>query len=165
MIPLKKNFFIAIVFLLTLACSKSEDPEKKIPVKCANKTILDELLSGQQMYILAKVSTTQVLLNLKDKKGKARAFGPNINPVLYEWDLQTSSVSDTQVKLIAGEIIAIQGIFVPGLYFPDSFFFKDDNCKITGEASDGQTINTNPILFENITNSSDLKTVLEKFRW
>ena len=156
---------VLITIGMTLACSKSESTTPALPTKCTSKTILDALLSGNQMYIMTKVATTQVLLNLKDKKGKARAFGPGINPVLYEWDLTVSMVSETEVKLAAGNIIAIQGNYVPGLYFPDSFFFKDNNCKITGETSDGQTVYNNPILFEDITSSKDLPDILAKYLW
>lgn len=158
---------IAILFMLIFSCKKTEDTPTPIAIKCTNSTILDALLSGKQMYVMTKVSTTQVLLNLKDKKGKARAFiGQGVNPALYEWDIEISAVNETQVKLQAGSnIIAIQGNFVSGVYLPDSFFFKDDNCKITGETSDGQTVYNNPILYEDITNSKDLSAVLEKYLW
>ena len=161
-----KALVIATTICMALACSKTETPVKPAPTKCSNSTILDALLSGKQMYVMTKVATTQVLLNLKDKKGKARAFGTGVNPALYEWDIQIAAVSETEVKLQAGSnIIAIQGSFVPGAYLPDSFFFKDDNCKITGETSDGQTIYNNPIIYEDITNSKDLAAILAKYLW
>lgn len=160
-----KTLVVATAICMLLACSKTETPVTPAPIKCTNSTILDALLSGKQMYIMTKVATTQVLLNLKDKKGKARAFGKgNVNPELYEWDIQISSVSETQVKLQASNIIAIRGIY-DGQYLADSFFFKDDNCKITGETSDGQTVYKNPILYEDITNSKDLAAILEKYLW
>ena len=162
-----KTLVVATAICIALACSKTETPIKPKPTKCTNSTILDALLSGKQMYLLTTVGSNKVLLNLKDKKGKARVFGrANVNPDLYEWDIQISSVSETEVKLQAGDIIiAIRGIFVAGTYFPDSFFFKDDNCKITGETSDGQTVYNNPILYEDVTNSKDLPALLEKYLW
>ena len=161
-----KTMVVATAICMALACSKTETPVKPAPIKCTNSTILDALLSGKQMYLLTTVGSNKVLLNLKDKKGKARVFGRAIvNPDVYEWDLQISSVSETEVKLQAGDIIAIRGIFVTGVYFPDSFFFKDDNCKITGETSDGQTVYNNPILYEDVTNSKDLPDLLEKYLW
>lgn len=161
-----KPLVVATAICLALACSKTETPVKPTPIKCTNSTILDALLSGKQMYLLTTVGSNKVLLNLKDKKGKARVFGrANVNPDLYEWDIQISSVSETEVKLQAGDIIAIRGVFVAGVYFPDSFFFKDDNCKITGETSDGQTVYNNPILYEDVTNSKDLPALLEKYLW
>ena len=161
-----KTLVVATAICIALACSKTETPVKPAPIKCTNSTILDALLSGKQMYLLTTVGSNKVLLNLKDKKGKARVFGRAIvNPDVYEWDLQISSVSETEVKLQAGDIIAIRGIFVTGVYFPDSFFFKDDNCKITGETSDGQTVYNNPILYEDVTNSKDLPDLLEKYLW
>jgi hypothetical protein len=103
---------------------------------------------------------------LKDKKGKARAFGDGgVNPVLYEWDIQVSAVSDTHVKLQAGDILAIRGNFVSGLYFPDSFFFKDDNCKVTTETSDGQIGSERLSAYEDLTDSKDLPAILEKYLW
>ena len=163
-----KSFSIIAIFCFAFACSKKDSSSIKPDViKCTSSTILDELLSGKQMYILATVLRGKVLLNLKDKKGKARAFSSRlVNPELYEWDIQISSVNDTEVKLQAGaEIIAIQGIYVAGEYFPDSFFFKDDNCKIIGETFDGQTINNNLIIYENVTNNKDLSAILENYHW
>jgi hypothetical protein len=164
---LTKTIITATVICMVLACSKAETTVVPIATKCANSTILDALLSGKQMYVMTKVATTQVLLNLKNKKGKARAFiGQGVNPALYEWDIEISAVNETQVKLQAGSnIIAIQGNFVSGTYLPDSFFFKDDNCKISGETNDGQTVYNNPILYEDITNSKDLSAILEKYLW
>ncbi len=160
-----KTLVVAATICMSLACSKTDTtPVTPAVTKCANSTILDALLSGKQLYILATVAKTQVLLNLKDKKGKARAFGVGINPVLYEWDIQISAVNETQVKLQAGNIIAVRGNF-DGLYVADSFFFKDNNCKITGETSDGQTVNTNPIIYEDVTNSKDLTAILDKYVW
>jgi hypothetical protein len=160
-----KTLLVAAVICISLACSKTDTtPVKPTPTKCTTSTLLDALLSGKQMYILTTVAKTQVLLNLKDKKGKARAFGVGVNPILYEWDLQLSAVNDTQVKLQAGNIIAVRGIF-DGLYVADSFFFKDNNCKVTGETSDGQTVNTNPIIYEDVTNSKDLPAILDKYAW
>jgi hypothetical protein len=150
---------------MVLACSKEETPAKPAAVKCTSATILDALLSGKQMYILTKVGKTEVFLNLKDKKGKARAFGEGVNPILYEWDIQISATSETEVKLQAGDIIAIRGIYAPGVYAPDTFFFKDNNCKITGESSDGQTIANNPIIYEDVTAGKDLPTILDKYLW
>lgn len=158
-----KTLVVAATICIALAC-KTEDTVTPAPTKCPNSTILDALLSGKQMYLLTKVFKTEVLLNLKDKKGKARAFGVGVNPILYEWDIQISAVSETQVKLVAGSIIAVRGIF-DGQYVADSFFFKDNNCKITGEATDGQTTNNNPIIYEDITNSKDLAAILEKYLW
>ncbi|MEP7269655.1 MAG: hypothetical protein ABI844_18710 [Saprospiraceae bacterium] len=164
-----KNLLIAASICLVFACSKTDtNPIKPVPTKCTTSTILDELLSGKQMYILATVGKTQVLLNLKDKKGKARAFGSGgVNPVLYEWDIEITKVSETQVKLQAGEIIAIQGNFVAGLYFPDSFFFNDDKCVITGTSSDGQgqTVLPGPIIYEDVTKSKDIAAILESYKW
>ncbi|WP_162793518.1 hypothetical protein [Runella rosea] len=161
-----KTLVVATAICMVLACSKTETtPLTPAATKCTNSTILDALLSGKQMYLLTTVAKTQVLLNLKDKKGKARAFGVGVNPVLYEWDIQISAVSETQVKLQAGDIIAIRGIFVAGIYLPDSFFFKDNNCKITGETSDGQTVYNNPIIYEDVTNSKDLAAILDKYLW
>lgn len=161
-----KTLVVATAICMVLACSKTKTtPLTPAATKCTNSTILDALLSGKQMYLLTTVAKTQVLLNLKDKKGKARAFGVGVNPVLYEWDIQISAVSETEVKLQAGDIIAIRGIFVAGIYLPDSFFFKDNNCKITGETSDGQTVYNNPIIYEDVTNSKDLAAILDKYLW
>ncbi len=159
-----KIIIIATAICIALACSKSETPSLPISIKCANNTILDALLSGKQMFILTK-SRNEVLLNLKDKKGKARTIGTGVNPVIYEWDIEISKVSETQVKLQAGNIIAIQGNFVAGLYLPDSYFFKDDNCKIFGETNDTQIANNSPIIYEDITNSKDLPAILVKYLW
>ncbi len=159
----KATLIIAVIYI-ALACSKSETTVVPVAIKCANSTILDDIITGKQMYIMTK-SKTQVLLNLKDKKGKARTIGAGINPVIYEWDITVSVVNETQVKLQAGNIIGVQGNFVAGVYFPDSFFFKDDNCKISGETNDGQTVYNNLILYEDITNSKDLPAILEKYLW
>ena len=59
---------VLITIGMTLACSKSETTTPAVATKCTNKTILDALLSGNQMYIMTKVAATQVFLNLKDKK-------------------------------------------------------------------------------------------------
>lgn len=160
---------IAMFFIIfaILACAKEEPkPLISTPTKCTNNTILDDLLSGKQMYVLATVYRGQVLLNIKDKKGKARTFGSTSpNAVLYEWDIQITKENDTQVKLIAGDIIAVRGINDPGVYLPDSFFFNDDKCKITAETTDGQIVSNRLSSFEDVTNSKDLPAILEKYLW
>ncbi|MES2795983.1 MAG: hypothetical protein V4683_08460 [Bacteroidota bacterium] len=158
---------IIIIICIAFACSKKDpDPVIPSPTKCTNSTILDELLSGKQMYILATVYRGQVLLSIKDKKGKARTFGSTApNAVLYEWDIQITQDGDTQVKLIAGEIIAVRGINDLGVYFPDSFFFNDDKCKIKAETNDGQIVSNRLSSYEDVTNSKDLPGILEKYLW
>jgi hypothetical protein len=156
-----------IIICISFACSKKEtETVKPTPTKCTKSTILDELLSGKQMYILASVYRGQVLINIKDKKGKARTFGSTApNAVLYEWDIQVNKENDTQVKLIAGDIIAVRGINDPGVYLPDSFFFNDDNCKIKAETNDGQIVSNRLSSYEDISNSKDLQAILEKYLW
>ncbi len=158
-----------LIFLLIIAfsCSKKEaETVKPGPVKCAQSTILNELLSGKQMYLLASVNSGKVLLNIKDQKAKARTFGSTaVNAILYEWDIEVKKESDTQVKLIAGDIIAVRGLFVAGVYFPDSFIFNDDKCKITVETTDGQLPTNRLSSYEDITNSKDLPSILEKYQW
>jgi hypothetical protein len=164
---MKKNFLIIITFCLLVSCSKKDtQPIAAVPAKCTSSTVLDELLSGKQMYMIATVFRGQVMLSIKDKKAKARAVGEGlVNPIVYEWDIQISKVSDTQVKLVAGEIIAVRGNFVSGVYSPDSFFFNDDKCKITVETNDGQLVTNRLSSYEDITNSKDLATYLEKYLW
>jgi hypothetical protein len=164
---MRQYLIILFIILVYVSCSKKDTtPIAKVPTKCTSSTILDALLAGKQMYILASVYRGQVLLNIKDKKGKARTFGEGgANPVLYEWDIQISKVNETEVKLIAGEIISVRGNFVAGIYLPDSFFFKDDKCKITAETNDGQIVSNTLSSYEDITNSKDLPAILEKYLW
>lgn len=165
---MKKSFLLIIAFCFLASCSKKDtQPVAAAPTKCTSSTILDALLDGKQMYLLASVYRGQVLLNLKDKKGKARTLvGAGANPTLYEWDFEISKLSETEIKLLAGaSIIAIRGNLVAGEYLPDSFFFKDDKCKITVETTDGQLTTNRLSSYEDITNSKELATYLEKYLW
>lgn len=162
-----KTLILIFLFGFLASCSKEKTmPLSTGPIKCANSTILDALLAEKQIYMIAKVFRGDVMLSIKDKKGKARALGEGIvNPIVYEWDIQISKVSETEVKLVAGEIKTIRGTLVPGVYFPDSFFFKDDKCKISVETNDGQLVANRVSSYEDITNSKDLLTYLEKYLW
>ena len=160
---------IAFLYIIvaTIACSKKEaEPAITTPTKCTNNTILDDLLSAKQMYILASVYRGQVLLNIKDKKGKARTIGSTAaNAIVYEWDITISKENETQVKLTAGDITTVRGVFEAGVYLPDSFFFNDDKCKIKAETNDGQIVSNRLSSFEDVTNSKDLPAILEKYLW
>jgi hypothetical protein len=164
---MKKIIFLIITICFLISCSKKDTQLiTVVPTKCTNSTILEALLADKQIYMIAKVFRGDVMLSIKDKKGKARALGEGIvNPIVYEWDIQILKVSETEVKLVAGEIKTVRGTFVPGVYFPDSFFFKDDKCKISVETNDGQLVSNRTSSYEDITNSKDLPTYLEKYLW
>jgi hypothetical protein len=160
-----KIYLVIFGLFVLLSCKKEETPSiNLVAQKCPNSTLLDELLSGKQLYLETKVGTNSVLLNLKDGKGKARIVLKGVVNGIYEWDIiEIASLSPTKVTLKAGEIRAIQGNFVAGYYFPDTFFFDDDNCKVSGTSNDGQIPDIKPILYENITNTKDLVAILERY--
>ena len=156
------------ILIASVACSNTEStltPITNVAVKCAQKTILDTLLSSKQLYYQVTWANNKdgVILNLKDKKGKVRTF---FQTNLYEWDIEITQKSSTKVDLIAGSIKKISGNNIQADYSPDSFFFEDNNCKILTTTDD----NLPPVAFSNftfkdITESKDLATILGRFGW
>ena len=166
-----KNLIYSIYLffvIVCVACSKTEStptPTTNVEVKCLQKTVLDTLVLGKQLYYQVTWANNKdgVILNLKDKKGKARTF---FQTNLFEWDIEITQKSPTKVDLIAGSIKKISGNNTQADYSPDSFFFEDNNCKISTTTDD----NLPPLAFLNftykdITESKDLPTILVRFGW
>ena len=162
---MKYQLIITVLVVGFLACSKSDNttptPTTPVAIKCSKSTILDTLLSGRQSYILISWGSEVALLDLKDSKGKARAWALG---ALFEFSVSITAKSITQVDVSGSGAKRIQGN-TSVLYAPDTFIFKDDNCKITTTQADGRGTLITPATYTDITNSRDLLAILIRYEW